>query len=93
MRLLQYVGAEATFQISCHAIFGVFIIGFLVIECKSIKRQGRVYFKEYWNYHEWGVLLINILIALRQGDKTRIVTAFYEVWHYCSIKHTCIKTS
>ncbi|KAF6032999.1 hypothetical protein EB796_008701 [Bugula neritina] len=26
MRLLQYVGAEATFQISCHAIFGVLLL-------------------------------------------------------------------
>lgn len=55
MKLIQYIGANTVIQLVFQGIFILFIIGFIIVEARAIKKQKKLYLKSLWNYLEWGV--------------------------------------
>lgn len=55
MKLIQYPGSGVTIQIVFHAAYIIFIFWFMIVESRSLRRQGcRAYFSQLWNWMEWG---------------------------------------
>ena len=76
MKLLSYVGNAAIFEICCHVVFGMFIIGFMIYEIRKMIREGRQYFKELWSYIEMSMLcnlVLNDIISLRYQNELHYI--------------------
>ncbi|XP_013386314.1 uncharacterized protein LOC106155845 [Lingula anatina] len=60
VRLLNYVGSAAAFQIACEIIYFIFIFFFIYKESKKIWHLRCRYFAEFWNLVEFSVIGFSI---------------------------------
>uniref|UniRef100_H3A3K9 Polycystin 1, transient receptor potential channel interacting n=1 Tax=Latimeria chalumnae TaxID=7897 RepID=H3A3K9_LATCH len=38
----------------------IFVVYFVVVECLSIKKEGKAYFSQIWNYIQWFIILLSV---------------------------------
>ncbi|CAL1292788.1 unnamed protein product [Larinioides sclopetarius] len=71
LRLLNYHTGFGLFQAAIEVIFVIFTIFFTVKELKSMCREGRAYFSQYWNIAE----LVSIVVSY-----TGIINHIYKIF-------------
>lgn len=60
-RLYNYVGSFAIVVIFFQVLFICFLIYFIVNEVLQIKKQGKKYFKQFWNINEMIMIVFSII--------------------------------
>ncbi|CAD5112526.1 DgyrCDS1737 [Dimorphilus gyrociliatus] len=60
VNLLSYFSGAMLFQVICEVFFVLFIVFFLVKEGRNLYKQRKLYFKQFWNYVEIGIIVFSI---------------------------------
>ncbi|XP_077985128.1 polycystin-1-like protein 2 [Glandiceps talaboti] len=61
IRLYPFTGTFPEFLMACDIIFAGFIIFFIVEEVRQMKKEKRLYFKDYWNYLELAIIILSLI--------------------------------
>ncbi|XP_076075764.1 polycystin-1-like protein 2 [Mytilus galloprovincialis] len=73
-RLFSYIGGFGLFVVACEILTVIFIVYYLVREIRHIRRQGRQYFKSFWNVLELSNLLLAIVSVAMYTMRHAITT-------------------
>ena len=60
VNLLAYDADGAAFNIICQIVYLLFVLGFLIKEIRNMRKEGKVYFKQFWNWVELSIIVISI---------------------------------
>lgn len=60
MNLLGYYQEGFGFQIFCEIVYVLFVVFFIIKEIRNMYKQGRSYFRQFWNWNEMGIIVLSI---------------------------------